>query len=248
MTHFVTALLITLAFAVAGWAAGGVTPGGAVAGFVVAFALLLFLGWGAFATLLAVFVLTWIATRTGYARKQKLGVAERRRGRRNAGQVLANIGIAAACALAVKGRRDFIILSGTSLDIPFLARLCAVAALCEAGADTVSSECGEAWSDSAYLITSFARVPGGTNGAITLAGTAAAIAAALVTAAVAVAFRLLPNWRIGAVAAAGGFAGTFVDSLLGATLENRGLLNNNAVNLASTVSAAAIAIAIGFAL
>lgn len=38
-----------------------------------------------------------------------------------------------------------------------------------------------------------------------------------------------------------GIMGVFVDSLLGETLENKGWLNNNAVNLLSTASAAAIA-------
>jgi uncharacterized membrane protein len=40
-------------------------------------------------------------------------------------------------------------------------------------------------------------------------------------------------------------AGMFVDSLLGAAAEPRGLLNNNGVNLAGTLVAAGVAFVIG---
>jgi uncharacterized membrane protein len=44
------------------------------------------------------------------------------------------------------------------------------------------------------------------------------------------------------VSCAGGVFGLFFDSLLGATLERRGWLNNDAVNFLSSASAAAFAL------
>jgi uncharacterized membrane protein len=44
------------------------------------------------------------------------------------------------------------------------------------------------------------------------------------------------------ISCAGGVFGLFFDSLLGATLERRGWLNNDAVNFLSTASAAAFAL------
>jgi uncharacterized membrane protein len=44
------------------------------------------------------------------------------------------------------------------------------------------------------------------------------------------------------IAYGGGVFGLFFDSLLGATLERRGWLNNDAVNFLSTASAAAFAL------
>jgi uncharacterized membrane protein len=44
-----------------------------------------------------------------------------------------------------------------------------------------------------------------------------------------------------AAAALGAVGGLFVDSLLGATIERRGWLNNDAVNFLSTLAAALIA-------
>ena len=42
-----------------------------------------------------------------------------------------------------------------------------------------------------------------------------------------------------------GILGTFFDSLLGATIERRGLIGNNTVNFLSTLAAAAIGFATG---
>src|SRR5882724_5911524 len=84
------AAAVTVCFALLARALRGVNGSGMIAG--AAACLLLFLGAGpsAFATLAALFLLTWGSTRFGYRRKQDLGVAERSDGR-NARQVLANL-------------------------------------------------------------------------------------------------------------------------------------------------------------
>ena len=116
-----------------------------------------------------------------------------------------------------------------------------VAALAEAAADTVSSEIGQAIGGTPFLITNGRRVPPGTDGAISLAGTAAGcLAAALVVAAAIPTLRLSPRQAVVAWIAA--IAGLFADSLIGATLERRGWLNNDAVNFLSTAIAALIAL------
>ncbi len=51
------------------------------------------------------------------------------------------------------------------------------------------------------------------------------------------------GWVLFNVSCAGAVFGLFFDSLLGATLEQRGLLNNDAVNFLSTASAAGFALA-----
>jgi len=225
LRHALWTLGLTVAFAISARRLRAVTVSGAVAGGVLAFLLFVGGGPGAFAALIAVFLLTWVATRTGQRRKRQLGTAEQRSGR-SAMQVIANIGIAAAAALV-----------GSAIRLPGAGLVACSAALAEAAADTTSSELGQAISDSAYLITDFRPVPVGTNGGISVAGTLAGVAAAVIIAAVAWAARLIAQDWLLPVAAAG-VLGMFVDSFLGASLERRRLINNNAVNLLSTVAAA----------
>jgi uncharacterized protein (TIGR00297 family) len=223
-------LALIAAFAGGAWLLRGVTASGALAGAALAFTLYLTAGAGGFAVLVAVFALTWLSTRLGRGRKQRLGLAEHPRGR-SATQVLANLAAAAVFSAAAAITRHGALLAA------------AMAALAEAAADTASSECGLALSDRAYLITSMRRVPPGTDGAISLPGTAAGVAAAFIVAAVAVAGGVVPRTALPVIGAAG-LLGTMLDSLLGATLQRRRLLGNNGVNCLSTLAAAALALAI----
>jgi uncharacterized protein (TIGR00297 family) len=172
------------------------------------------------------FLLTFAATRYDRPKKEARGLSEPRTGRR-ASQVIANLGIAAICAA---------FSSHSSL-----AYAAAIAALAEAAADTVSSEIGQAVAGPAILISTFHRVPPGTDGAISLTGTLSGIAAAaLVAATGAPALGLSPAACLVAFAAA--VLGLFFDSLLGATLERRGYIGNDLVNFTSTAFAAALAL------
>ena len=180
--RLVIGCVLTLLFAVLARILRGVTTGGALAGAVSCFVLYLGGGPGAFAALVTVFGLAWMTTRLGYQRKLKLGTAEKREGR-NASQVLANLGIATACAaLHILSPDNTVFL------------LALTAALSEAAADTVSSEVGQAFSEKARLITDWTSVPAGTNGAVSLTGTWAGIAAAAIVTSVCVFSGLLP-WR-----------------------------------------------------
>ena len=213
----------SVVFAAFGRAVRGVTTGGAIAGAVVCFVLLRAAGIGGFAALLMVFVLTWASTKFGYAKKQRLGTAEARSGR-NASQVLANLGIACACALAflmLRQSRSLVAMG---------------AALAEAAADTVSSEIGQAVGGQPRLITDWNRVPVGTNGAVTLAGSAAGTFAAVVVALVAYVTGLF-GLRGTFACVLSAIVGTMADSVLGATIERPGLLGNNGVNFISTLVA-----------
>ncbi len=68
--------VVAVGFAILARAMGSVTDGGAIAGVLVAFVLMLAGGFSGFIPLLTLFVLTVISTAWGYKRKQRLGVAE----------------------------------------------------------------------------------------------------------------------------------------------------------------------------
>jgi len=225
-TRGLPAIVVAFSFALVARIFGAVTDGGALAGVLIAFVLMVSAGLSGFAPLVAVFLLTLASTRWGYARKLRLGVAERRRGR-TASQVLANLAPAAMCALP-------------AIWFPELSELLlagAVAALAEAAADTVSSEIGQAAAHSAYLITNFRDVPIGTNGAISIEGTVSGCVAACVVAWISAAYGVL-DWRWTFVVAFAAISGMFLDSVLGATWENAGKMGNDAVNFISNVFAA----------
>ena len=221
------ALITTIAFAVAARIARGVNTSGALAGASVAFILAsrdLRMFW----ILLIVFFITLAATRLGGSRKQQLKVAEAKSGR-SASQVMANLGIAALVLVIADFRYAF---------------LPALAALAEVAADTTSSEIGTAFSGRTILITTWRPVPSGTDGGISLIGTAAGLIATLITAACGLCLGLI-RIEPAMVIAGAATAGMLMDSLLGALLERRGYLNNDLVNLLGTLSAALIAWALG---
>ena len=226
----VPAAVVAIGFAVVARFMGAVTDGGAMAGVLVAFVLMLAAGLPGFIPLATVFLLTVITTRWGYARKQRLGVAERRRGR-TASQILANLCAAALCALGAVWRPRF---SSVLL-------LAAIAALAEAAADTVSSEVGQATANDAYMITDFRPAAIGTNGAISVEGTLSGCIAASIVAWVGSFAGILP-WQWTPIAALAGVAGMLLDSVLGATWENAGKMGNDSVNFVSTVFAADVAL------
>ena len=192
--------------------------------------------------LLAVSVLAAVSTRIGRTRKLRLGAAEQNDGR-SAAQIAANLG--AAMLFASEFAQSWV------ADAHLLPRLrpeqmplfiAALAALAEAAADTVSSEIGQLLSAAPRMITTLCKATPGADGAISLPGTTAGIAAAILVS-------LIGTWALGGsatmavLAAAGAVFGLFFDSLLGATFERTGWLNNDAVNFLSTVSAAAFALA-----
>jgi uncharacterized protein (TIGR00297 family) len=221
--------VVAVGFAILARAMGSVTDGGAMAGVLIAFVLMLAAGFSGFVPLLTLFLLTMISTAWGYKRKQRLGVAEHKRGRKTS-QVVANLGAAAICALPV------IWFSALS-DLLLVG---AAAALAEAAADTVSSEFGQASARSAYRITDFRAASIGANGAVSIAGTIAGCLAAFIIAWVSAAVGFI-DWHWTYVIAVAAIGGMVLDSIIGATWENAGKLGNDAVNFICTVFAADVA-------
>ncbi len=230
-TNPIAALTIALLFALLVRSLRAATTPAAISGALICLILIesgTSLAHSVLPPLTLLFLLTFFATRLGRTRKEAQGLAEARTGRR-ASQVNANLGIAALCAAFAPAH-------------PVLTACC-VAALAEATADTVSSEIGQAFGGTPLMLTSLRAVPSGTDGAITLTGSAAGIMAAAVVAVAAVpSLGLTPAQA--ALALAAGTAGLFFDSLVGATLERRGWINNDLVNLTSTAFAAAVSYAL----
>lgn len=230
---FWTACGVSVGFAATARLLRSATGPAAALGGLICLHLLLRLQFGgswtqtAMPCLVALFLATYGATRFGRPRKQALGLAERPSGRR-ASQVVANLGLAGLLA------------AGGTKGSPEAATMLAacIAALAEAAADTVSSEMGQALGGKTILIVSGRLVPPGTDGGVSLAGTACG----LLTAALVVAVGpFAQDWKAALSIFAAASLGLLFDSLLGASVERRGWLGNDLVNFASTASAAVLA-------
>jgi uncharacterized protein (TIGR00297 family) len=219
---------VAAGFAVLAWLLRAVTVSGALAGFGIAFTLYANVNRHMFEVLFFVFALTWAATRAGHTHKQERGLAEPQGGR-TASQVVANLGVGAILLALPLG-----------LDFALVATGVALVVLAEAAADTCASEIGKAFGGKTVLITSLQPVTPGTDGGVSLLGTIAALVAASSTVALAAVLDTGLEWPGVPFYSLAALFGTFVDSLLGATLERRGWLNNDAVNLLSTSAVAAL--------
>jgi uncharacterized protein (TIGR00297 family) len=180
--------------------------------------------------LISAFAAAAAATRAGFARKLRAGIAEERGGRRGPGNAIANTGAAAWLAVLSAG-----MVPGD------LARLAMVAALATAAGDTIASEVGKAWGRTTWLVTTFARVRPGTTGAISAEGTLAGAIGAALVASIGVAAGLIPPAGVMVVAAAA-TAASLVEGALGATLEGAGILDNHALNFLNSLIGAALAV------
>lgn len=207
-----------------------VNRSGAALGFLLGVAIYMGYGYKSFLILLTFFLMGSVATRLGYAKKAARGSAEGRGGARSWREATAN---------TLAGAFFAILVITTHYEAAFLVAL--LAAFAEAAGDTVSSEIGQWLSGRAYLITTLNPVPAGENGGVSLAGSLAGLGATTLVVAVGYALGLCRP-ETAAVALGAGIAGNVLDSVLGATIERRGLVTNGIVNFTGTTFAGGLAL------
>ena len=213
------------------------TPSGVAAAFVTGAALLV----GSHAAgpiLLTLFLVTASALdRVGRRSPASPGRVPLDEQPRHAGQVLANSVLPAVAALLAAA--ELLPEAGSVL----------AGALAAMTADTWATEVGAGLRAPARLITTFRSVRPGESGGVSVLGTLAGVAGAATIACVSA---LLPAVAWGpatpaafAPVAAGGIAGLFTDSLLGATAERRlPAVTNETVNLLASLTGAMVAFAL----
>lgn len=201
--QFAIGALLAAAIAVTAYRVRSLSFDGALAAFAVGAIVFGAGGWPAAAVLLAFFVPSSLLTRVGRERKSALRGTERP-APRNAWQVLANGGVAAACAIAALAWR-----------VPFSAAF--AGAFAAASADTWGTEVGTLSRRAPVSILTFKPTETGLSGGVTLLGTAATVAGALCVALVAAFVLVAPLLAV----CAGGVAGALADSIAGASIQER---------------------------
>jgi uncharacterized protein (TIGR00297 family) len=253
-------LILSGMIALLAWRRRSLSLSGALA--AVGAGTIIYVGGGAvwFAALVTFFATSTVLGRVGAARKAAVKREFEKGDRRDAWQVLANGGVAAAAALGM-------------LLVPDARWLYAFAgALACANGDTWATELGILSRGEPWSLTALARVPRGTSGAVSLLGLGATVAGALAVALVAAAAPAAAGMRarLVVIVVVAGVVGALVDSLLGATVQEsfhcaqcnrdcesavhfcgtscarvRGLagFGNDAVNFVATLAGALVAVA-----
>ena len=90
------------------------------------------------------------------------------------------------------------------------------------------------------MITTWKRVPAGTDGGVTISGTLSGLMAGVVITVVARMSGVITHSEMW-IPVAAGFVGMLSDSVLGATIQRRGWISNQAVNFVATLAAAVLA-------
>jgi uncharacterized protein (TIGR00297 family) len=215
-------------------------PAGAVA-VVFGITIVVFAGFPYLALLILFVVASVLATRYRFDEKRNRHVQEGTAGERGVSNVLAHILI--PTALAVAGGIEPPALPSAALAVLFTA------ALAFGASDTFASEFG-VLAGSARSILTGKRVTPGTNGGISGIGEAFAFAGAATTGLVAVGlfalFGMGPAYsdRFLLAVVVAGFLACQLDSVLGETLENRGMLTKGSTNFFGMLGAVAMAGAI----
>jgi uncharacterized protein (TIGR00297 family) len=182
-----------------------------------------------FLLLLTFFILGGGFTKYKYAYKASIGIAESKGGVRSYENVFSNSMAAIVLAIA----------HGIYPQYSELIMYSYLGTVATATGDTLASEIGTTSKERPRMITNFKPARPGRDGAVTILGEFSAIFGSLVIAVLAILFGRVENIQLGlTVTILGGLFGTNFDSLLGATLQNRGLLSNSGVNFYATVAGA----------
>lgn len=206
------------------------TPSAAFIGGILSFCIYIESGYIGIIIMGTFFVIGVFVTSWKIEKKLKEGLAENNKGRRTAYQVIANAGVAAGVSVLS------FICPQLKLNTPLLIAAC----FASATADTVSSELGNVYGRNFYHILSFKKSKKGANGIISLEGS---VLGAIGSMFIALVYALKYGWDMNTgIIVLAGIIGNIGDSLLGATLEEKGTISNNMVNFFNTLFALLVAL------
>lgn len=123
-----------------------------------------------------------------------------------------------------------------------------VASMATKLSDTFASEIGKAYGKTTYLITTMQRVQPGTEGAVSVEGTAASLVGGLLLSLIGYGLGLVPTFPAVLISTVAAFIATNIESVLGATLqEKEGFkwMTNEVINFVNTFIGASLAMVAG---
>ena len=235
--HVALALTFALVLGYLAYAAGIADVSGLISATLVGVLIIVFANIWWFLLLLTFYLLGGGFTKYKYKYKQSLGIAQGKGGARGYKNVFSNSIVAIAASVAYP-------MFPQSASIILYTYMGSVAT---ATGDTLASEIGTTHKGSPRMITTLKKVEPGTDGGVSSLGEIAATAGSFAIALLALLFGVIEiktgsNWLLGMlIVTISGFVGTNIDSLLGATMQQRGILSNNGVNVVSTILGGVVA-------
>ena len=229
VSHYIVFIIIVVGMIYA-VSSNKLTVFGSLWGGILGAVIFLGTGFTGFCQMAAFFLLGSMATE--WKRSIKMVLHPQEEIKRTGEQVMANAGVAGFLALL-----SMVFPAYQSLILVILS-----ATFSSATADTVSSELGTVYGKRFINILTLKTDERGANGVISLEGTIWGLAGSIF---IGLIYSLFEGWNINVFwIILAGTAGNFTDSILGAWLERRSLMGNNAVNFLNTLVAALIALAL----
>ncbi|MBO8175733.1 MAG: TIGR00297 family protein [Thermococcus sp.] len=216
-------ITIIFMFALLAYLVRALDKKGSIAAAILGILILQFGGVYPFLALLIFVVMGVLSTKYKYSEKLKSGIAQEKSGIRSWKNVLGN-GLAAVIFVIIEHitRQDFLWAATFS-------------AIATANADTLASEIGKVLGKEPRMITNFKPAKPGANGAISIQGEIFALVGAMAIGVIAMVITQY-KWQIFLATLLGGFIGCNIDSIVGATLENKGIIDNNGTNFIATLT------------
>lgn len=188
--------------------------------------------WQGWSSVVIYLLLGSLVTKIGYKFKNEKGIAEKRGGRRGPENVWGSAATGLFFAIMVKLNFTNLVFYKIGFAASFAAKL----------ADTFGSEIGKRFGRNTYLITSFRKVESGTEGGISLEGTAASALGAIFMSLIMFILNIISTKYQFLIVAISGFLATISESFIGAKFQDKYKLSNELVNSIQTSISSIIAI------
>ena len=188
--------------------------------------------WQGWSSVVIYLLLGSLVTKIGYKFKNEKGIAEKRGGKRGPENVWGSAATGLFFAIMVKLNFTNLVFYKIGFAASFAAKL----------ADTFGSEIGKRFGRNTYLITSFRKVERGTEGGISLEGTAASALGAIFMSLIMFILNIISTKYQFLIVAISGFLATISESFIGAKFQDKYKLSNELVNSIQTSISSIIAI------
>ena len=188
--------------------------------------------WQGWSAVVIYLLLGSLVTKIGYKFKNEKGIAEKRGGKRGPENVWGSAATGLFFAIMFKLNFTNLVFYKIGFAASFAAKL----------ADTFGSEIGKRFGRNTYLITSFRKVERGTEGGISLEGTAASALGAIFMSLIMFFLTIISTKYQILIVAISGFLATITESFIGAKFQDKYKLSNELVNSIQTSISSIIAI------